>query len=156
MNKPIRATLSTIKILSVFLFLLTTNADGSIEKNVSDISDELMCPVCRGQTVAESNSALANDFREIIKKKLEVGESKQEIINYFTARYGNSVLASPPAKGISLFVWIAPLFVIIVGFLLASKFIYSNKTKTKSKKPIFEDKEKYFKKIEEEISKPDL
>ena len=43
----------------------------SIDKQVSDISNELLCPVCRGQTVAESNSDLANDFRDIIKTKLK-------------------------------------------------------------------------------------
>jgi len=156
MYKPIHLTLSIVIILLLSLLLLPPpEVYGSIEKKVSDISDELMCPVCRGQTVAESNSALANDFREIIRKKLEAGKSKQEIFNYFTERYGESVLASPPTRGIRLIVWLTPLLVIISGFVIMIKFIYS-RNRTAMKKIAQKDKASYLKKIEEEISDPSL
>lgn len=156
MYKPIHLTLSIVKILLLSSLLLPSpEAYGSIEKKVSDISDELMCPVCRGQTVAESNSALANDFKKIIRKKLETGESKQEIFNYFTERYGESVLASPPTRGIRLIVWLAPLLVIISGFVIMTKFIHS-RNRTTMKKITQKDKESYLKKIEEEINNPSL
>ena len=125
----------------------------SIEKDVSEISKELMCPVCRGQTVAESNSTLANDFREIIKKKLEAGESKEEILNYFINRYGESVLASPPAKGIRIIVWFAPLLAIIIGFFILVKFIRSRNVLTDSNDPFYDDENKYLNKVDDEIDK---
>ena len=125
----------------------------SIEKDVSEISKELMCPVCRGQTVAESNSTLANDFREIIKKKLEAGESKEEILNYFINRYGESVLASPPAKGIRIIVWFAPILAIIIGFFILVKFIRSRNVSTDRNDPIYDDENKYLNKVDDEIDK---
>jgi len=58
--------------ISFILVLLTFNtfAD-SIDNQIREISYLLMCPVCQGQTVAESNSELATQMRAIIKQKLE-------------------------------------------------------------------------------------
>ncbi|MGI9553744.1 MAG: cytochrome c-type biogenesis protein [Thermodesulfobacteriota bacterium] len=143
---------TVIKTLFLILFLFTPilHSD-SIEKNVSSISNELMCPVCRGQTVAESNSSLANDFREIIRKKLEAGESKEEILNYFIGRYGESVLASPPARGIRLIVWLAPLLVIIIGFFVLTKFIKSKNTNIDNQELTPRKKDQYLDKVDKKI-----
>ncbi|MGI9533378.1 MAG: cytochrome c-type biogenesis protein [Thermodesulfobacteriota bacterium] len=152
MNYIITSTFTATKILFLLLFLLTPKLHSeSIEKNVSIISNELMCPVCRGQTVAESNSSLANDFREIIRKKLEAGESKEEILNYFIGRYGESVLASPPARGIRLIVWIAPLLAIIIGFFILIKFIKSKNVKIENNESIPRDKDQYLEKVDNKI-----
>ena len=142
-----------VLFLSVHISLLPQLYSDTIEKEVSDISKELMCPVCRGQTVAESNSSLANDFREIIRKKLEAGESKQEILNYFIDRYGESVLASPPAKGVRLIVWVTPLLAIIIGFFILTKFIKSKNIKAEKEEHINDQKDSYMKKVDNEIDK---
>ena len=142
--------------LSFHIFPIQESYSETIEKEVSDISNELMCPVCRGQTVAESNSSLANDFREIIRKKLEAGESKQEILNYFIDRYGESVLASPPAKGIRLIVWVTPLLVIIIGFFILTKFIKSKNIKAEKEEHINGTEDSYLKNVDNEIDKLNL
>jgi len=104
------------------ILIFNSYAD-SIDKQVSEISNELLCPVCRGQTVAESNSDLANDFRDIIKTKLQEGQSSEEILNYFISRYGDSVLSSPPAKGIRLIIWILPVAVLLFGLISLIRFL---------------------------------
>ena len=129
--------LRSTAILLALIINLPVHSD-SIEKQVSDISKYLMCPVCRGQTVAESNSDLAKDFREIIRKKVENGESKEQILSYFVDRYGESVLASPPARGVRLIVWILPVLIIVLGLYLFLNFLVFNrkgKTETNSGKP---------------------
>ena len=141
-----------VLFLSVCLISASELYSDSIEKDVSEISKELMCPVCRGQTVAESNSSLANDFREIIRKKLEAGESKEEIINYFIARYGESVLASPPARGVRLIVWVVPLLAIVAGFILLTRFIKAKNIKTENSEPARADKDNYLEKVDKEIN----
>ena len=47
------------------------------EDQIAEISGELMCPVCEGQSVAESNAQLARDMRAIIKTKLLEGRSRK-------------------------------------------------------------------------------
>ena len=138
-------------ILSPF-FYINTYSD-TIDDQVSDISNELLCPVCRGQTVAESNSDLANDFRDIIKSKLKEGKTREEILIYFKDRYGDSVLSSPPAKGFRLVVWILPLAVIVLGFIFLTKFL-----RTKSRSYITKEesgKEKYLDEVDDELKKLD-
>ena len=118
-----------LKITAILIVLIMNPPvySDSIEEQVSDISQYLMCPVCRGQTVAESNSDLAKDFREIIRKKVEDGESKEQILSYFVDRYGESVLASPPASGVRLIVWILPVLMILLGLYLFFNFLVINR-----------------------------
>lgn len=135
------------------ILIFNSYAD-SIDKQVSEISNELLCPVCRGQTVAESNSDLANDFRDIIKTKLQEGQSREEILNYFISRYGDSVLSSPPAKGIRLIIWILPVAVLLFGLISLIRFLkIKSKIQERSIRPIENDK--YLNDVDKELNKLD-
>ena len=48
---------------------------------------------------------------------MEKGDSDEEIIAYFTERYGEWILRSPPVSGFNLVLWILPGATIISGFL---------------------------------------
>jgi cytochrome c-type biogenesis protein CcmH len=102
----------------------------SIDDEAREISYLLMCPVCQGQSVAESNSELAKDMRLIIRQKLEAGESKQEIINYFVNRYGDSILGYPPVKGVNLLLWVLPALAVVFGGIGIGLFLYRSKATT--------------------------
>ena len=85
---------------------------------VYQVANELMCPVCQGQTVAESNSQLAISMRKVIENKVDQGESKEKILEYFVNQYGDNILAKPPLKGFNLFLWIIPPFILLLSILL--------------------------------------
>ena len=109
---------------------------------------------CQGQTVADSNSNLAIDMRKIIKEKVEGGESKDQILGYFVRRYGDSILASPPLKGVNLILWILPFFTITVGFFILIYFLNkttNTKASTHKSPNITTTDSEYYKKIEKEI-----
>ena len=57
-------------------------------------------------------------MKEVIREKLRAGESEDEILDYFSARYGDAVLASPPTSGFSAVVWIVPPAAILIGIAL--------------------------------------
>jgi cytochrome c-type biogenesis protein CcmH len=84
------------------------------------IAQELQCPICQGQSVAESNSQLATQMRALIREKLAAGESREAILQYFVDRYGETVLMSPPRRGFSAFAWVTPYIGVLatVGFLI--------------------------------------
>lgn len=90
-----------------------------LDLQVREIARSLQCPVCQSVSVADSTSELAADMRAVIRKKLEAGESREQIIAYFVERYGESVLTDPPKRGASLVIWLVPLFGIMVGGALA-------------------------------------
>lgn len=127
-------------MLIISICLSSSSIADAIDEQVREISYLLMCPVCQGQTVEESNSPLANDMRAIIRKKLQQGESKEEIIAYFVDRYGETILGAPPARGTNWVLWLLPAFALLAGGLGAGIFIYRSKTE-KSDKFVKEPKE---------------
>ena len=81
-----------LSILFFIILIATLNADqkSNIEDEVREISGLLMCPVCQGQSVSESNSQLAEDMRNSIRSQLKEGKSREQILSYFKSRYGES------------------------------------------------------------------
>ena len=103
--------------LYLLLFILITPLSTLASNKVYEISNELMCPVCQGQTVAESNSGLAISMREVVKKQVSEGKSKKEILNYFVNIYGDTILATPPVKGFGIILYIFPVLVLVGSIL---------------------------------------
>src|SRR3989304_8021418 len=145
--------------ISFILVMVTFNtfAD-SIDNQIREISYLLMCPVCQGQTVGESNSELATQMRAIIKQKLEEGESKEEIIAYFVNRYGETILGAPPTKGANLLIWILPALAIVFGGAGIAIFLHKSKsekgkekTKEMLNEPRVQAESKYLEKLDEEL-----
>ena len=149
--------LNLIHIFIIFpLIIISLNiklSANSTDVNTQVIADELLCPVCRGQTVAESNSDLAKDMREIIRKKLENGENREEILNFFIKRYGETVLASPPAKGINLIIWLLPVIILFLGFIYYLYYLVSrdNRKNLYNEEKKVHTKNKFLDKVDEEL-----
>ncbi|ADD27607.1 cytochrome c-type biogenesis protein CcmH [Meiothermus ruber] len=76
---------------------------------VFEIARELRCPVCQGESAAESNAGIAVEMRRIIAEQLAQGKSRAEIREFFVQRYGDWILYEPPARGLTLWVWLSPL-----------------------------------------------
>ena len=89
------------------------------------LDSELMCPVCDGQTIDQSHAQIAEDMKQTVREKIAAGESNQEIRDYFVARYGEVVLASPDASGFNLIVWVMPVL-LIGGGILAVFWVLKN------------------------------
>jgi cytochrome c-type biogenesis protein CcmH len=77
------------------------------------IAFELQCPICEGQSVAESNSQLAIQMRAVIREKVDAGESREQILAYFKERYGEHILMEPPRAGFTTIAWVAPYVVVL-------------------------------------------
>lgn len=82
---------------------------------VRRIADRLQCPVCQGQSVAESNSQVAVGMKDTIANLLAEGRDEAEILRFFEDRYGPGVLRNPPRTGFYSLVWWAPGVAIVVG-----------------------------------------
>jgi cytochrome c-type biogenesis protein CcmH len=66
----------------------------------------------------------AKQMRELIKDKLTMGESKDDILNYFEGIYGPRVLAQPKKKGFYFVAWWFPYFLILDTFILAGVILF--------------------------------
>ena len=122
---------SKVGLLLSILFLILFSPFVESKEGIYEVSNELMCPVCQGQTVAESNSELALSMREVIKNKLNKGESKEEILSYFVNLYGESILSKPPIKGINIFLWLVPPIILVISIFFWVIRVRRNKSKTR-------------------------
>jgi cytochrome c-type biogenesis protein CcmH len=92
----------------------------ALDEGVRRVALQLQCPVCEGETVADSPSGLAADMRSVIRTKLSAGEADQQILDDFVGSYGDGILTEPPKHGISLGVWLGPAIGVLFGiFVLA-------------------------------------
>ena len=91
------------------------------ERRAYSLNKTIMCPVCPGESIDQSQNALAGQMRGIVSDRLARGWTEQQIKDFFVERYGPSVLLEPPRRGISLAVWIVPpVGVIVAGLILAA------------------------------------
>lgn len=88
----------------------------SLQSRVQHISSEVRCPVCNGETVAQSQAAPSVEIRNQITSDLQKGQSEGQILSYLVASYGPGILEKPQARGVSLLVWALP----VVGVVIAA------------------------------------
>ncbi len=79
------------------------------------LTTQLRCLVCQNENLAESNAKLAVDLRHQIYKKIQHGQSNQEIIHYLVTRYGDYILYRPPFNKFTLGLWLGPFLFLFLG-----------------------------------------
>ncbi len=79
------------------------------------LTDELRCPKCQNQNIADSNAPIAKDLREEIYRQLLAGESNQAIVDFMVARYGDFVLYRPTFSKKTWLLWLGPFILLMVG-----------------------------------------
>ena len=78
--------------------------------------EELRCPKCQNQNIADSNAPIAMDLRREIFRMLEENKSNDEIVEYLVDRYGDFVRYKPPVNAKTLLLWYGPAGLLVVGF----------------------------------------
>ncbi len=120
---------SLLAVATVFAFLLVLPlaagavSDETLSPEALSIANSLNCPVCQGESVRDSNAQLAHDIRLLIQQKLDQGESRQQIMDYFVSRYGETILRQPPKHGFSLALWWIPVGATVIGLLILAGFL---------------------------------
>jgi len=131
----------------------------SVER-ANKLNETVMCPVCPGESIDQSQNPLALQMRDIIKDKLNQGWSDQQIKDYFVEKYGPSILLSPPRSGVSLVVWVIPPIIVVLSLLIlimAIKSMRRNKVRSDGLEQINPSPEKiseYSKTLEKIINEP--
>lgn len=79
---------------------------------------ELRCPKCQNQNLADSEAPIAKDLKDKVYQKIQQGNSDQQILDYLVARYGDFISYRPPFKLSTLWLWLSPWLVLIMGVLI--------------------------------------
>lgn len=97
--------------------------DPELQARYETIISEVRCMQCQNESLKDSNAFLAVDLRREIRRLLSEGKSDQEIYDFLVARYGEFALYRPRMSGKTLFLWIAPLLLLVVGAFVAVKVV---------------------------------
>ncbi|WP_404422520.1 cytochrome c-type biogenesis protein [Thalassospira australica] len=97
-------------------------ADPKLEERAREISQELRCLVCQNQSIDDSDADLARDLRILVRERLVVGDTDEEVIEYIVERYGDYVLLNPPLKPETYILWISPA--VLVFFALIAVIVF--------------------------------
>jgi cytochrome c-type biogenesis protein CcmH len=93
--------------------------DPALEARARAISAGLRCPVCRNESIDESNADLARDIRLLVRDRLVAGDTDEAVIAAVVARYGEYALLRPDATGFNLILWLAGPVTLLAGLALA-------------------------------------
>ena len=110
-------------------FAKSLNNEIDVNNRIREISQNVRCLVCQNQSIDESNSELAKDLKILIKEKLILGDSDEEIYGFLKERYGDYILLKPPLNLNTVILWFLPFIVLMFGSILILKIIKSNKRK---------------------------
>jgi cytochrome c-type biogenesis protein CcmH len=93
--------------------------DPALEARAREISRDIRCPVCQGESIDDSNAPISRDLRIIIRERLVAGDSDAEVVDYIVARYGEFVLFNPRPEGSNLILWAAGPALLLAALAIA-------------------------------------
>ena len=88
------------------------------ESRYHRLSQELRCPKCQNQNIADSNAPIARDLRALLHRQLEAGASDEEILTFMVERYGEFVRYRPAVNQQTAVLWIFPAAAVAIGVLV--------------------------------------
>ena len=122
--------MNMMKVLVLLTTLLATSAYAVIDGHkypfedpadaarFEQLAEDLRCPKCQNQNLADSNAPVAADLRDKVYELMQEGKNDQEVVDYLVARYGDFVRYKPPFRLDTLLLWGAPALMLIFGILL--------------------------------------
>ena len=104
--------ITAVVVLSIGLHSSSTP---SLDARVQSIASQVRCPVCAGETVAQSQTAPSVEIRNQIRSELVAGRSRSQILAGLVQAYGPGILEKPQTSGIDLVVWVVPVVAVVAA-----------------------------------------
>ena len=111
-------------------------SDESLRPRYQQLIQELRCPKCQNQNLADSNSPISIDLRRQVQLLLEEGKSNAEIKTYLSDRYSDFILYRPQVKQNTWALWLAPIVLLLIGLLILVRILKRQKTTVVEKAPV--------------------
>ena len=119
--------LSIIKILLILILINlkgVAKASTLFEEQTINITKNLRCLICQGQTIHESNSDFAESMKKYITSELENGKTDEEIFSSLVKKYGQWIVYDPGISRNTLLLWSLPLLLFLIGGAIIAKRIF--------------------------------
>ena len=107
-----------MRVLAVALVALVLAAPAAASEQhptLSELEGQLMCPICEGETLAQSDSPAAQRIKAYIQLRISQGATRGQIKNELVDQWGTRILAAPPRHGFDLLAWVLPIVGVLGG-----------------------------------------
>ena len=116
-------------LISVILLINFFNSDLEAKNLETEITKNLRCLICQGQSVYDSDSEFANSLKILVEKKLNEGLNEKQIYDYLKNKYGDWILYDPGFSKNTYFLWLLPIFMFIFGGAIILRKVILKKKK---------------------------
>jgi cytochrome c-type biogenesis protein CcmH/NrfF len=89
---------------------------------------EIRCLVCKGQVIENSDTKFAQNVRKLIRDKISLGLSNDEIKLILVKNYGQEILITPSLSN-QPWLWLIPIIFLIITLINLVIKNYQNKFK---------------------------
>ena len=116
--------MNILKLLITVIFLINFYSSDLKAKNLgTEITKNLRCLICQGQSIYDSQSDFAESMKLVVKQKIESGMSEEEIYSFFKTQYGEWILYDPQFNTKNFALWLLPILLFLVGgIIILTKF----------------------------------
>lgn len=93
--------------------------DPAQEARAEAIGRQLRCPVCKTESIEESDADFTKDLRRVVREQVAGGKTDAQVLDFMHDRYGDFILLRPPFKPYTWALWLAPPALLVLGGLMA-------------------------------------
>ena len=121
--------MNILKFLTYIIFLIIFFSSDLKAQNLEvEITKNLRCLICQGQSVYDSDSEFANSLKILVKQKLDEGKNEKQIYDYLKKKYGEWILYDTEFNKNTYFLWLLPILMFVFGgAIILRKVILKNK-----------------------------
>ena len=123
-KKLLKIKILIILILTCLGFKNSAISSSFSEEQTINITKNLRCLICQGQTIHESNSDFAESMKKYIKSELENGKTNDEVFLSLIEKYGQWIVYDPGISRNTLLLWSLPLLLFLIGGVIIAKKIF--------------------------------
>ena len=117
-----------IKFFLIILILFNFNLAKAENENLkNEITKNLRCLICQGQSIYDSDSEFANSLKSLVKQKLDDGYKEKEIYDFLKDKYGEWILYEPEFNKNTYFLWLLPILLFLIGGAIIFKLFILKK-----------------------------
>lgn len=87
------------------------------EQQVQRIGMKIHCPICKGESIAQSQTDISRNMMNQVREMVRAGQSESAILEYFRQSYSDRILLEPPKRGLTSLLWTLPIAFFVLGGL---------------------------------------
>ena len=110
--------LKILKLILLLYFSFNFSYANEINTKVDQITKNIRCLICQGQSVYDSQSDFAISMKLVVKNKIDEGKEEEEIYDYLKNKYGEWIVYEPELNQNTFLLWSIPLILFAFGGLL--------------------------------------